>query len=104
MSGGKLPKYVIFASNVRNDPELYPAVRLIDFVERLSFDLAVVDLSDFFSVFCAELYREEIAQAFNRAFQMLSDPRLSGRDDFIKKYRSVTDKWLESQQRVQHGR
>lgn len=96
VSEGRLPKYVIFASNVRNDPELYPAARLIDFVERLSFDLAVVDLSDFFAVFCAELYREEIAEAFNRAYQMLSDPSLSGRDDFLTKYRNVMDEWLES--------
>ncbi len=96
VSEGGLPKYVIFASNVRNDSELYPAVKLIDFVERLSFDLAIVDLTDFFSVFCAELYREEIGEAFNRAYELLSDPRLCGRDDLIKKYRAVTDEWLES--------
>jgi hypothetical protein len=94
-SEGNLPKYVIFASNVRDDPELYPADRLVEFVERLSFDLAVVDLSDFFSVFCAELYREEIGQALNRAYELLSDPRLSGREDFTKKYRTVTNDWLE---------
>src|SRR5690606_17203842 len=60
VSEANLPKYVIFASNVRTDSQLHPADRLIDFVERLSFDLAVVDLADFFSVFCAELYRDEI--------------------------------------------
>jgi hypothetical protein len=92
----KLPKYVIFAANVRKDSELYPADKLIDFVERLSFDLAVVDLTDFFSVFCAELYREEIGEAFNRAYELLSDPRLCGRDDLLKKYSAVTDEWLES--------
>ena len=96
VSEAKLPKYVIFASNVRTDSELYPAERLIDFVERLSFDLAVVDLTDFFSVFCAELYREEIGEAFNRAYELLSDPRLCGRDDLLKKYSAVTDEWLES--------
>ena len=96
VSEGSLPKYVIFASNVRSDSELYPAVKLIEFVDRLSFDLAIVDLTDFFSVFCAELYREEIGEAFNRAYELLSDPRLCGRDDLIKKYRAVTDEWLES--------
>lgn len=58
--------------------------------------MAVVDLRDFFSVFCAELYREEIGEAFNRAYELLSDPRLCGRDDLIKKYHAVTDEWLES--------
>ena len=96
VSEAKLPKYVIFASNVRTDSELSPAGNLIEFVERLSFDLAVVDLTDFFSVFCAELYREEIGDAFNRAYELLSNPRLCGRDDLLKKYSAVTDEWLES--------
>ncbi|NJL98674.1 MAG: hypothetical protein HC924_07580 [Synechococcaceae cyanobacterium SM2_3_2] len=95
-SEGKLSKYVIFASNVRSDLELYPAEKLIDFFGQLSFDLAVVDLEDFFSVFCAELSREEIGEVFNRAYELLSDPRLCGRDDLINKYRAVTDEWLES--------
>jgi hypothetical protein len=96
VSQGSLPKYVIFAAGVRTDPDLYPATRLIDFVERLSFDLAVVDLSDFFSVFCAELYREEIGLAINRTYQLLAEPRLSGRDDFLRQFRTVTNAWLES--------
>jgi len=96
ISEGKLPKYVIFAAGVRADSDLYPASRFIDFVERLSFDLAAVDLSDFFTVFCAELYRDEIGFAVNRAYQLLADPRLSGRDDFLRLYREVTDAWLDS--------
>ena len=93
---GKLPKYIIFASNVRSDPELFPASNLINFVERLHFDLAIVDLTDFFSVFCAELQREEIEQVINRAYELLSEPRLCGRADFISKFRNATDRWLES--------
>ncbi|MFD2111175.1 hypothetical protein [Thiorhodococcus fuscus] len=93
---GNLPKYVIFASDVRGDSDLYPASKLIDFIEHLSFDLAVVDLSDFFSVFCAELTREEIGQAINRAYHLLTEPRLCGREDFIGKYREVTNEWLDS--------
>ena len=92
----KLPKYVIFAAGVRGDPELSPATKLIDFVQNLPFDLAVVDIRDFFSVFCAELQKEEIGAAFNRAYDLLSDPRLSGRDDILAKYREVTSAWLES--------
>lgn len=91
-----LPKYVIFAAGVRTDPDLSPAARLIDFVHGLPFDLAVVDIRDFFSVFCAELQKEEISAAFNRAYDLLSDPRLSGREDILAKYRDVTSAWLES--------
>ncbi|MCG9884005.1 MAG: hypothetical protein MH825_00240 [Cyanobacteria bacterium] len=93
---GGISKYVIFASNVRSDPELFPAKRLTDFVGHLPFDLAVVDILDFFSVFCAELRRDEINRAFNRAYELLSDPRLSGRDDLTRKFRTVTDEWIES--------
>jgi hypothetical protein len=90
-----LVKYIIFASNVRNDIELSPAARLVEYVEKLPFDLAVVDIRDFFCVFCAELNREEIAVAFNRAYQLLADPRLSGREDILTKYRAATSEWLE---------
>lgn len=91
-----LPKYVIFAAGVRGDPELSPATKLIDFVQDLPFDLAVVDIREFFSVFCAELQKEEIAAALNRTYELLSDPRLSGREDIMAKYRNVTSAWLES--------
>jgi hypothetical protein len=92
---GNLPKYVIFAAGVRGDLELRPASRLIEFGGQLSFDLAVVDLLDFFSVFCAELSRDEISQAFNRTYQLLSDPRLSGREDILSLYRAVANEWME---------
>lgn len=91
-----LPKYVIFASGVRSDPDLSPASRLIGFCHDLPFDLAVVDVLDFFSVFCAELRKEEISVSINRAYELLSDPRLSGRSDILVKYRDVTSAWLES--------
>jgi len=93
---GKLTRYVILASGVRTDHDLHPASRLIEFVDQLAFDLAVVDLSDFFCVFCAELSRDELAAAFNRAYALLAEPRLSGRSDFLAKFRSVTDAWLGS--------
>jgi len=96
VSESKLPKYVIFAAGIRTDPELYPANHLIEFVDQLHFDLAVVDISDFFSVFCAELSREEVSLAFNKAYQFLCDPRLSGRADFQTLYRAATDNWLEN--------
>lgn len=91
---GGLPKYVILAAGVHSDPELHPASRLVTFVDHLPFDLAVVDLAEFFAVFCAELYRDELGQAFNRTYQLLAEPRLSGREDLLEKYRAATDKWL----------
>lgn len=91
-----LTKYVIFAAGVRGDPEISPAINLINFVQDLPFDLAIVDIRDFFSVFCAELQKEEIGAALNRAYELLSDPRLSGREDILVKYRDVTSAWLES--------
>lgn len=96
VSESKLPKYVIFAAGVRSDAELCPASRLVEFADKLPFDLAIVDILDFFSVFCAELSRDEIAQAFNVTYQFLCDPRLSGRDDFQKLYKATTDNWLGS--------
>ena len=96
LADARLPKYIIFASNVRRDPDLFPATNLVNFVERLSFDLAIVDLSDFFAVFCAELHREEIEQVINRTYELLLDPRLCGRADLTVKFRDATDQWLES--------
>ncbi len=95
-SEAKLLRYVILAVGVRSDPELHPAARLLEFVDELSFDLAVVDLSDFFSVFCSELGRDELGVAFNRAYALLADPRLSGRADFMGRFRDVANEWLES--------
>lgn len=94
-TAGKVPKYVLFASHVRSDSDLCPAERLVKFVENLPYDLAVVDLGDFFAVFCAELSKEDIALAFNTTYQFLCDPSLSGRNDIQKTFLAVTDKWLE---------
>lgn len=95
-ASGNLSKYVIFAADVRTDADLCPADNLVEWTHRLSFDLAVVDLADFFAVFCAELKRDEMRWAFNRAYELLSDPRLSGRESFAEKYRRVADQWLDS--------
>lgn len=94
-AGGNLAKYVIFASNVRSDSALCPAEHLVSYVEKLSYDLAVVDIKDFFAVFCAELSKEDIALAFNTTYEFLCNPALSGRDDFQKEFLAATDKWLD---------
>lgn len=92
---GNLAKYIIIASNVRNDAHLYPAASLMSFVDNLDFDLAIIDIKDFFCVFCAELRRDELAEAFNRAYEHLVDNKLCGRQDFQNAYKAITDSWLE---------
>lgn len=93
---GGLRKYVIFASNVRSDANLRPALSLMDFVAGLHYDLAVVDVSEFFSVFCAELRRDELSLAFNRTYEFLVDKKLCGRADFQKAYKDITNEWLQA--------
>lgn len=95
VSEAKLHKYVIFAAGVNSDPHLRPAERLLEFSASLPFDLAIVDIQDFFAVFCAELTRVELSAAFNRTYAMLCDPKLSGRPDFITKFKVAMDRWLE---------
>ncbi|MEH6491589.1 hypothetical protein [Halopseudomonas sp.] len=93
---GGLSKYVIIAANVRQDAHLHPATSLMNFIGSLEFDLAVVDIHDFFCVFCAELRREELAEAFNRAYEHLVDNKLCGRHDLQEAYKKITDNWLEA--------
>jgi len=92
---GGLSKYIIIASNVRSDDHLYPAASLMNFIGKLEFDLAVIDIQDFFCVFCAELRRDELAQAFNRTYEFLVDNKLCGRHEFQDAYKKITDSWLE---------
>jgi hypothetical protein len=94
MRAGKLSKYVIFASGVRGDALLSPAASLVSFTANLPMDLAVVDIRDFFAVFCAELSQAELVEAFNKAYEFLMTPKLCGRADFMEVYRAAVDEWL----------
>ena len=87
---------MIFASNVRSDANLRPAQSLMNFVAGLHYDLAVVDISEFFSVFCAELRRDELSLAFNRTYEFLVANKLCGRVDFQKAYKDITNEWLQA--------
>jgi hypothetical protein len=70
MTEASLRKYWIIARDVTNDPALYPASRLVEFCEPLNIDLAVVDIGEFFRVFCAELTAGELMRAFNAPTSM----------------------------------
>jgi hypothetical protein len=90
-----LRRYVVIATNVTTDPELSPASSLVRYSENLRFDLAVVDIGEFFRVFCAELSTEELAEAFNLAYAFLCDPNLCGRVDFIDAFAAAVADWLQ---------
>jgi hypothetical protein len=95
MVKGKLSKYVIIASNVHTDAQLSSAKRLLDFTRGIEFDLAVVDIRDFFCVFCAELSKDEISNAINLTYEFLLRQDLCGRSEFQERFRGVVSKWME---------
>lgn len=93
---GKLKKYVIIAANVRSSPQLHPASALVAFVADTPYDLAIVDIKDFFTVFCAELTAKELVEALNQAYEYLLAPKLCGRQEFIAAYTRITQEWIDS--------
>lgn len=97
MAKGRLSKYVIIASNVHSDAQLSSAKRLLEFSKAVEFDLAVVDIRDFFCVFCAELSRDEISAAINLTFEFLMRQDLCGRHEIQVKFRSVVDEWMSGE-------
>ncbi|MCA8988702.1 MAG: hypothetical protein KDA78_13720 [Planctomycetaceae bacterium] len=95
MQQGKLKRYVIFAANVNNSGDLFPAANLVKFTEGLEFDLAIVDVRDFCAVFCAELSAEELIKVVNQTYAFLQEPSLCGRSDLIDAYRDATARWVD---------
>lgn len=95
MVKGKLSKYVIIASNVHSDGQLSSAQRLLYFTKGIPFDLAVVDMRDFFCVFCAELSKDEISNAINLTYEFLLRQDLCGRSEFQTRFRGIVGTWME---------
>lgn len=91
-----LQKYVLIASNINLDDELSNPKLLVDFTEKAGFDLAIVDLSDFIKVFCAELRAYEIRDVLNTCYEFLLNTKLCGRHDIISAYRHQVDIWIDS--------
>jgi len=91
-----LGKYVIFAANVNNDPELAEPARMALKLEPYGRDIAVVDIRDAVNYLTAELSAEELREAVNETYNLLSNPRLSGREDYKDAYRSVVNEWLDT--------
>lgn len=93
-----LQKYVVIASGVSNDKSLSSASALLLFLEGMVLDLAVVDIKDFFKVFCAELSPKEMREAINSTYEYLLNPKLSGRNEFIEAFTGASQKWINAQQ------
>lgn len=91
-----LQKYILIASNINSDEELCNPKALVDFTVKAGFDLAIVDLSDFIKVFCAELRAHEIRNVLNTCYEYLLNQKLCGRHDLITAYKKKVDEWLDS--------
>lgn len=96
MNEAGLQKYVLIASDVNRDAQLSNPDLLVNFTENAGFDLAIVDLSDFTRVFCAELKASEIRDVLNTCYGYLLNPKLCGRNEIISSYRDCVDLWLDS--------
>ncbi len=95
MLKGDLSKYVIIASNIHTDAELSSAKNILNFTKNIEFDLAIVDIRDFFSVFCSELSKDEIMKAINLTYEYLMRQDLCGRHEIQGQFRGVVGRWLE---------
>ena len=91
-----LSKYIIFASDVRDSPDLREGAKTALNLERLGRDIAIVDLRDATSFLCADLSATELRAAVNAAYAMLLSPKLSGRADVAERYRTAVQDWLDS--------
>lgn len=96
MADHGLAKYWIIANNVYGDEDLDDPSRMLEFLGPAQADLAVVDLGAFLDVFVAELSAEDLRIVVNRVYEDLTNPRLSGRQDFIEAYRHQVAAWLDS--------
>ncbi|NCA83083.1 MAG: hypothetical protein EOM72_10115 [Opitutae bacterium] len=99
-----LQKYAIFASRVHDDERLASAAALLDFLGKRTIDIAVVDIRDFFAVFCSELRADEIQFALNQTYEYLMNPKLCGKQDFLDLFAETTGSWMDAQQSAAHLR
>lgn len=90
-----LSKYVIVAARINEDDEWPVPANMALALEPYGRDIAVVDIRDVINFLAAELAPDELRAAVNRAYEFLSSPRLSGRDDFKRAYVEVVRSWLD---------
>lgn len=90
-----LSKYVIIATHVNQDTELSSPDSLIDFLQPVGRDIAVVDIADVICVSAAELRADELRAAVNKAYEYLSSDKLCGRPDIQAAYNARVQEWLD---------
>ncbi len=95
-TNANLSKYVIIASNVRTDPNLSSASTLLDFLGNSPLDIAIVDIYEFFAVFCAELSANEIRNAINATHEFLMNPKFCGRSVYIDAFADHAREWINA--------
>ncbi len=91
-----LSKYIIIAAGVNCDEELAVPARLLAFLDPYERDIAVIDMEDILVVMAGELSTDELRWAVNEAYALMSNPKLSGREEFLRMFRDVVDRWLDS--------
>ncbi len=91
-----LHKYLIIAKGINDDPHWSEPANLALNFEPYGRDIAVVDIRDLINFLAAELSPEELRQAVNRGYDLLSDRKLSGREEFRVEYREAVRDWLDT--------
>jgi hypothetical protein len=92
----RLKKYVIIASNINTDEEWKVPAVMLEKLDKVGRDIAVVDIIDVVHFLAAELTAEELRAAVNKAYSFLTDLQLCGRADFIEMYRGIVQHWLDT--------
>jgi hypothetical protein len=96
MDDFKLSKYVIVAAGVNEDEEWKVPATMALKLGPYGWDIAVVDIYDVTHFLAAELTPCELRAAVNKAFEYLSDRKLSDRPDFKEAYTRQVRDWLDT--------
>jgi hypothetical protein len=103
MDDFKLSKYVIIAAGVNEDEEWRVPATMALKLEPYGRDIAVVDILDVVHFLAAELTPGELRAVVNKAFEYISDRKLSGRQDFKDAYIGAVRGWLDAVPRPTTG-
>ena len=95
MDKAGLTKYIIIATNVNTDEELNEPAALALKIEAIERDIAVVDIMDFLTVMAAELSPEELQNALQEIYRLLTDDKLGGKYRHIETFTGIVGNWLD---------
>lgn len=95
MYHNNLNKYVIIAGDIASNDSTNTVDSLLNFTERLGFDLAIVDLYEFIRVFVGDKTADQLIDVINTVYEYLLDDNLCGRIKLIDDYRKMIDKFIQ---------